>query len=72
MNIDINKQLEAYENAWNERNNSDEVDYIVGEELFIFDKDTTKEEMDSVLNTVSEDYEIIVDNNFEIDETLSE
>lgn len=72
LNIDINKQLEAYENAWNERNNSDEVDYIVGEELFIFDKDTTKEEMNSVLNTVSEDYEIIVDNNFEIDETLSE
>ena len=28
LNIDINKQLEAYENAWNERNNSDEVDYI--------------------------------------------
>ncbi len=35
-------------------------------------KNTSKEEIDAIVNNISDSYEIILDNDFELDETLNE
>lgn len=72
VDIDIKETVEAYKTAREERDNEDNLEYVTGEELVIFDKATSKEEIDAIVNGVSDSYEIILDNEFEIDDTLSE
>lgn len=72
VDIDIKETVEAYKTAREERDNEDNLEYVTGEELVIFDKDTSKEEIDAIVNGISDSYEIILDNEFEIDDTLSE
>lgn len=72
VDIDIKETVEAYKTAREERDNEDNLEYVTGEELVIFDKDTSKEEIDAIVNGISDSYEIILDNKFEIDDTLSE
>lgn len=69
---DIGQEIEEYTKARKERDNQRNLDYIAGEEIVIFDKDTTKEEIDEVVKNVSDSYEIIIDNEFTIDESLCE
>lgn len=72
LNIDIKDKIEAYKVAREERDNDKNLGYVTGEELVIFDKDTSKGEIDAIVSGISDSYEIIFDNDFEIDETLSE
>lgn len=72
LNIDIEERTEEYKTAREERDNDENLDYVTGEELVIFDKNTSKEEIDAIVNNISDSYEIILDNDFELDETLNE
>lgn len=72
LNIDIEERVEEYKIAREERDNDENLDYVTGEELVIFDKNTSKEEIDAIVNNISDSYEIILDNDFELDETLNE
>ena len=69
LNIDIKDKIEAYKVAREERDNDKNLGYVTGEELVIFDKDTSKGEIDAIVSGISDSYEIIFDNDFEIDET---
>lgn len=72
LDTDIEENIEKYEDARQERENEDNLDYITDEGIVVFDKETSKEDIDQVVNYVSDSYEIIIDNNYEIDTSLSE
>ncbi len=69
---DITEDVADYTEAREERDNEESLDYVAGEELVIFDKDTSKEDIDTVVSNLSESYDIILDNDFEMDTSLSE
>lgn len=69
---DIKQEIFDYTEAREERDNQENCDYVVGEELVVFDKNTTKEEINKVVSYISDSYEIILDNDFVMDESLSE
>lgn len=72
LTMDNEKEITAYTEARKERDNKDNLEYVAGELLLVFDKDTTKEEIKKLCEYISDSYEIILDNDFVIDESLSE
>ena len=59
LNIDIEERTEEYKTAREERDNDENLDYVTGEELVIFDKNTSKEEIDAIVNNISDSYVIM-------------
>lgn len=72
LETDIEENIEKYEEARQERENEESLDYIADEGIVVFDKETAKEDIDTIVNYVSDSYEILIDNDFEIDTSLSE
>lgn len=69
---DIEEDIVNYEEARAERDNEENLDFAAGEEIIIFDKDTPKEDIDTLATHLSDSYEILLDNDFELDTSLSE
>lgn len=72
LETDIEENIENYEKARKERENEENLDYIADEGIVVFDKETTKEDIDAVVDYVSDSYEILIDNDFEVDVSLNE
>lgn len=69
---DIEERITDYTEAREERDNEENLDYVTGEGIVAFDKNTSKEEIDLLVKSISDSYEIILDNDFKMDESLSE
>ncbi len=57
----IEEDIENYTEARAERDNEGNLDYVPGEEIVLFDKDTSKEDIDTIVGYVSDSYEILLD-----------
>lgn len=67
-----NYQLLASGKSINNTETKQSLSYVEDELIVIFDKNTSKQEIKTVCEHVADSYEIILDNNFVMDESLSE
>jgi hypothetical protein len=72
LDVDVEDKIVDYQEARDERDNAENLDYAVGEAIVTFDKETTEEEIDQLVSSISDSYEVILDNDFEIDYSLSQ
>lgn len=72
VEADIEEKIEDYKEAREERDNEENLDYAVDEEIITFHKNTSKEDIDTIVRYVSDSYEILLGNEFELDTSLSE
>lgn len=71
IKTDISLAIKDYKEAKDERDNQENLDYQAGEALVTFDRETSRKDMDTLVSHISDSYEIVVDNHFEINPSLS-
>ena len=77
LNQDISDNIQEYEDAKAERDNADNLDYQIAEIIINVSEKATEEEIDTMIRTVSDSYEVISDDgtlikvNIDLDQTTS-